>query len=90
MPTLAAIEHEIPVIAVRGNKNRMQNDLEAYPFKQGKLFIVDNYFEAVGVMNAIKAGISVDAVRRPLAYTNLINDTSLDNPSNLNAENDYS
>ncbi|MDO9341219.1 MAG: DUF3326 domain-containing protein, partial [Bacteroidales bacterium] len=52
LPTLAAIEHEIPVIAVRENKNRMQNNLEEYPFKQGKLFIVDNYLEAVGVMNA--------------------------------------
>lgn len=88
LPTLAAIEHEIPVIAVRENKNRMQNNLEEYPFKQGKLFIVDNYLEAVGVMNAIKSGISVDAVRRPIAYTNLINDTSLDNPYNLTAENE--
>lgn len=88
LPTLAAIEHEIPVIAVRENKNRMQNNLEEYPFKQGKLFIVDNYLEAVGVMNAIKSGISVDAVRRPIAYTNLINDTSLDNPYNLSAENE--
>lgn len=88
LPTLAAIEHEIPVIAVRENKNRMQNNLEEYPFKQGKLFIVDNYLEAVGVMNAIKSGISVDAVRRPLAYTNLINDTSLDNPYFVSVENE--
>jgi hypothetical protein len=86
LPTLAAIEHEIPVIAVRENKNRMQNNLEEYPFKQGKLFIVDNYLEAVGVMNALKSGISVDAVRRPIAYTNLINDTSMDNPYNLTGE----
>ena len=88
LPTLAAIEHGIPVIAVRENKNRMQNNLEEYPFKQGKLFIVDNYLEAVGVMNAIKSGISVDAVRRPIAYTNLINDTSVDNPFNLTVENE--
>jgi len=47
--------------------------------KKGKLFIVDNYLEAVGVMNAIKSGISVDAVRRPIAYTNYIADTSVDN-----------
>ena len=88
LPTLAAIEHQIPVIAVRENKNRMQNNLEGYPFKQGKLFIVDNYLEAVGVMNAIKSGISVDSVRRPLAYTNLINDTSLDNLYHITAENE--
>jgi hypothetical protein len=88
LPTLAAIEHEIPVIAVKENKNRMQNNLEEYPFKQGKLFIVDNYLEAVGVMNAIKSGISVDTVRRPIANTNLINDNTLDNSYNLNAENE--
>ena len=40
----------------------MHNNLEEYPFKQGKLFIVDNYLEAVGVMNALKSGISIDAV----------------------------
>jgi hypothetical protein len=79
LPTLAAIEHEIPVIAVRENKNRMQNNLKEYPFKKGKLFIVDNYLEAVGVMHAIKSGISVDVVRRPIAYSNYISDTSVDN-----------
>jgi hypothetical protein len=79
LPTLAAFEHEIPVIAVRENKNRMHNDLEKYPFKPGKLFIVDNYLEAVGVMNAIKAGISVDTVRRPIAHTILLTDNSLNN-----------
>jgi hypothetical protein len=88
LPTLAAIEHEIPVIAVRENKNRMQNNLEEYPFKQGKLFIVDNYLEAIGVMNAIKSGISIDAVRRPIANTNLINDTSLNNEYNFTSGND--
>jgi hypothetical protein len=79
LPTLAAFEHEIPVIAVRENRNRMNNNLEKYPFKPGKLFIVDNYLEAVGVMNAIKAGISVDTVRRPIAHTVLITDNSLNN-----------
>ena len=37
LPTLAAIEHEIPVIAVRENKNRMQNNLEEYPFQTRKI-----------------------------------------------------
>jgi hypothetical protein len=87
LPTLAAIENEIPIIAVRENKNRMQNNLQEYPFKPGKLFIVENYLEAVGVMNAIRSGISVDTVRRPIAYTNYINDTSLNNPYDLTDEN---
>lgn len=69
MPTLAALEQGIPVIAVKENKNRMQNKLEELPFARGKLFMVDNYLEAVGVMNAIKAGVALESVRRPLAHT---------------------
>ncbi len=71
LPTLAALEQGIPVIAVRENKNRMQNNLEELPFAPGKLFVVDNYLEAVGVMNAIKAGVTLESVRRPLAHTTI-------------------
>jgi len=73
LPTIAAIEQDIPVIAVQENKNRMKNRLEDYPFRSGKLFIVDNYLEAVGVMNALKAGVSIESVRRPLKWTNVTN-----------------
>ena len=47
----------------------MQNNLKDLPFSSGKLFIVDNYLEAAGVINAIKAGVSTDAVRRPFNNT---------------------
>lgn len=69
LPTLAALEQGIPVIAVRENKNQMENELEKLPFGPGKLFIVENYLEAVGVMTALKAGVAVSSVRRPLAET---------------------
>lgn len=69
LPTLAALEQGISVIAVRENRNRMKNDLEKLPFASGKLFIVDNYLEAVGVMTALKSGVSISAVRRPLTET---------------------
>lgn len=69
LPTLAALEQGIPVIAVKENKNLMQNKLEELPFAPGKLFIVENYMETVGLMNAIKAGVAPESVRRPLAYT---------------------
>jgi hypothetical protein len=72
LPTLAAMEQGIPVIAVRENKNRMQNNLKDFPFLPGKLFIVENYLEAVGVMNALKAGVAVPSIRRPLTETNYI------------------
>jgi hypothetical protein len=69
LPTLAAIEQDMPVIAVKENKNRMRNKLEELPFKPGKLHIVENYWEAVGVMNAIKTGVAPESVRRPFRQT---------------------
>jgi hypothetical protein len=72
LPTLAALEQGIPVIAVRENRNKMRNNLEDLPFSQGKLFIVENYLEAVGVMAALKAGVSVESTRRPLAQTRVV------------------
>ncbi len=71
IPTLAAIEQGIPVIAVKENKNKMKNDLSSYPFKPGKLIYVENYLEAVGIMAAMKAGIASETVHRPLSFTNV-------------------
>jgi hypothetical protein len=69
LPTLAALEQGIPVIAVRENRNRMKNNLKQMPFMSNKLFIVENYLEAVGVMAALKTGVAISTVRRPLAFT---------------------
>jgi hypothetical protein len=65
LPTLAALEQGIPVIAVRENRNLMKNDLTMLPWAEDQLQIVDNYWEAVGVMAALKEGMSPTAVRRP-------------------------
>jgi hypothetical protein len=75
LPTLAAIEQGIPVIAVRENRNRMKNDLTKLPFTSNKLFIVENYLEAVGIMTALKAGVSTESVRRPLAQTKVVTES---------------
>ena len=66
LPTLAALEQGISVIAVRENRNLMDNDLTALPWSQGQLHVVENYWEAVGVMTALKAGIEPTVVRRPI------------------------
>jgi Protein of unknown function (DUF3326) len=66
IPVLAALEQGITVIAVRENRNLMRNDLSCLPWADGQYIEVDNYLEAAGVMSAIKAGISLDTVRRPL------------------------
>ena len=57
------------MIAVRENRNLMKNDLTALPWADGQLHIVENYWEAAGVMLAMKAGIAPESVRRPLAPT---------------------
>lgn len=72
LPTLACLENDIPLIAVRENKNRMRNNLQKLPFKPGKLFIVDNYLEAVGIMTALKAGVTPSSVRRPISRTKIL------------------
>ncbi len=66
LPTLAALEQGITVIAVRENRNLMKNDLTRLPWSPGQLHIVQNYWEAVGVMAAMRAGIDPQTVRRPL------------------------
>lgn len=66
LPTLAALEQGIPVIAVRENRNMMRNDLTRLPWGNGQLHIVENYWEAAGVMASIKAGIAPRSVRRPI------------------------
>lgn len=72
LPTLAALEQGIPVIAVKENKNYMKNNLSRLPFPAGKLLIVDNYVEAAGAMTALKSGVSISSVRRPLEFTKII------------------
>jgi hypothetical protein len=66
LPVLAALEQGIRVIAVRDRDNLMRNDLSALPWMPGQFCVVDNYLEAVGVLCARKAGLSLDSVRRPI------------------------
>ena len=69
---LAAYERNIPIIAVKENKNLMKNNLESIFTKERSLYIVDNYLEALGVMKAIKHGISLDSLKRPIKPTKIM------------------
>jgi hypothetical protein len=71
LPVLAALQQDIPVIAVRENKNVMRNDLSSLPWMSGQFHSVANYWEAAGVISALRAGIAPESVRRPLQYTNV-------------------
>ena len=70
VPIFQAQKYNVPVIAVRENRNIMKNELSALPWRACQLRIVENYWEATGVMSAMKAGIDPSSVRRPLAPTN--------------------
>ena len=71
LPTLAALEQGIPVVAVRENRNVMRNDLTKLPWREDQLFVVENYWEAAGVVASLRAGIPPESVRRPLRWTTL-------------------
>ena len=72
LPTLAALEQGIPVIAVKENSNCMKNNLLKFPFSKDKLFIVNNYIEAAGVISALKSGINLSSLHRPMTFTKII------------------
>lgn len=72
LPTLAALEQGIIVIAVKENKNLMNNDLTTLPWASNQLFVVENYWEAAGIISSLKAGIAPESVRRPLLKVNVI------------------
>ena len=65
LPTLAALEQGIPVIAIREGCGVLRNDLTLLPWLPHQLFAVENYWEAAGVLSALRAGITPNSVRRP-------------------------
>lgn len=69
LPTLAALEQGITVVAVRENRNVMKNDLSQLPWAPGQFHLVENYWEAAGVLVALRAGLAPESVRRPLCWT---------------------
>jgi hypothetical protein len=66
LPTLAALEQGIQVIAVRENRNIMGHDLTRLPWAAGQFWQVENYWEAGGLILALRAGIDPKTTRRPL------------------------
>lgn len=66
LPVLAALEQGIPVIAVRDPDHLMRNDLAALPWAPGRFTTVANYLEAAGVLCALREGLSLESVRRPI------------------------
>ena len=65
IPLLSAGINNIPVIMVEENTNLMKNDMKLFPPKDD-IYYAKNYLEALGIVCAIKAGISLDTIKRPI------------------------
>jgi hypothetical protein len=63
IPALMAQKFNIPLICVKENKTVLDVTSE----KMGmNAIVVENYWEAVGVVAALKSGISIESLRRPI------------------------
>ena len=65
LPILAALEQGFPVIAVREGRGLMAGELSTLPWRDDQLFTAENYWEAAGILSALRAGIAPSSVRRP-------------------------
>lgn len=66
LPTLAALEQGLTVIAVREGSGLKAAEISSLPWAPGQLYVAENYIEAAGMLSALRAGITLDSVRRPL------------------------
>jgi hypothetical protein len=44
----------------------MRNDLKSLPFRAGQLHYASNYYEAAGILSAMKAGVAPATIARPM------------------------
>jgi Protein of unknown function (DUF3326) len=65
VPVLSAAERGIPVIAVTDNTSIL--DVTAAGLALSGVMEVDSYLAAAGALLALRSGISIESVRRPLA-----------------------
>ncbi|MCJ7572204.1 MAG: DUF3326 domain-containing protein [Candidatus Thermoplasmatota archaeon] len=77
-PHKACLERNIPIIAVKENKTCLNDEMS------DEFIIVENYLEAVGIIQAMKIGISPKSVCRPLAYTVVHKPEKISNKNNKN------
>ncbi|QEV21871.1 DUF3326 domain-containing protein [Streptomyces alboniger] len=75
IPAFAALAQNIPLVLVRENNTvsslRIEDILGAQGHGPAEVHLVDNYLEAAGLLTALRERLSVDALRRPVAVTQL-------------------
>ena len=78
LPTLAALHQGIRVVAVRENRSLMRNDLASLPWASDQLYFAENYWEAAGIVAALRAGLDPSSVRRPISTMRVRNSDRAD------------
>jgi hypothetical protein len=63
--TLAARQQGIPIVAVRGNPSGTVLPLTQVSWEKDKLFVVDDYAAAIGVLTALRSGVDPGSMQRP-------------------------
>ena len=79
-PHKACWSNNIPIIVVKNNKVirdvESKISLEFMSYKERKCIIVENYLEAVGLIQAMKEGIEKGYFFRPIKPTKIIKETN--------------
>jgi hypothetical protein len=70
VPALAAEFHGVPLIAVRENETIL--DMTAERLGMENVIEVDSYLVATGVVAALRSGIALESLRRPLVRAELL------------------
>lgn len=68
-PHYACMNKQIPIIVVRQNKTVLNENISHVT---KNVIYVENYLEAAGVIQAYKAGVSIESVLRPIKSTKII------------------
>ena len=71
-PHYACMKLGIPIISVKENKTVLNDEMP------DSFIVVENYMEAIGVIQSIKEGITIQSIRRPIKETDVFKLTCLD------------
>ncbi len=75
-PHDACMDNNIPIIVVRNNKTIMEKGVMRKLIQnRTTLIFVENYLEAVGVIQAMKKGLSLESLKRPIGKTEIIGES---------------
>ena len=68
LPIVAALRQGIPVIAVQDkvHSTSCENLVRELPWRAGQYIEVSNYKEVIGCLAALKEGIAIEAIERPI------------------------